>query len=640
ALAVDAEGRLYVGTSPRGRIYRLDPTQPDAGVEVYAEIPEVYIWELLFDAEGHLLVATGGGGKVYRLPPNYRLGQDLTQWLAVDERHVGALALDSEGNLLAGTGPNGYIYKVTGQDAAFALHHAKAEEIRALVAGADGAVYYSTFEDARGSSSGDPEEGGRSGIGDPQPANGGNGSGTSARSGGKGSEVFRISSDGFVDSFFKAPRGSRIYALAPTDSGWLVGTDDEGRLFRMNGPRDWSLLQTAEGGGEVTHLLPHPEGGHWLLTSNPARAYRLSGESAQEGTFTSDVLDAGQIAAWGVGHATPRIPGSDRQPAIETRSGNSAKPDDFWSNFKPLDDNGAILSPAARYLQFKATFEPGETLRKAEFFYRLKNQAPEIERIAVVPGGFEVFSAPPSRGNVNLRQFLQGDGDPEMQEPEPRERLVQTAESGTMTALWKAGDPNDDVLRYRFELRGPLSDPDTPWVLLGDELESPLQVFDLRGLDSGYYLARVTASDRISNPNGTALETTLESDPFLIDTESPEIEITSRNVSGRRASIELRASDQLGRITEVTYRLDGGSALPLRPNDGIFDEATETLLLDLLGLAPGERGLVLTAIDESGNRAIRTLTLTISDQYDRRFFAQIRFPCRLRTVRIAHKLAK
>jgi hypothetical protein len=73
------------------------------------------------------------------------------------------------------------------------------------------------------------------------------------------------------------------------------------------------------------------------------------------GTFTSRVLDAGASGvSWLKLDADLDLP-AGTGVAFQTRSGDTAAPDGTWSQWQPVGADGAIASPAARYIQYQAT---------------------------------------------------------------------------------------------------------------------------------------------------------------------------------------------------------------------------------------------------------------------------------------------
>jgi hypothetical protein len=83
---------------------------------------------------------------------------------------------------------------------------------------------------------------------------------------------------------------------------------------------------------------------HWLRMSPYTTA----------GTFTSRVLDTGQDESdWSTLEAAGPTPAGTTL-TFETRSGDSPTPDASWSAWQALGPGGAIASPDARYVQYRA----------------------------------------------------------------------------------------------------------------------------------------------------------------------------------------------------------------------------------------------------------------------------------------------
>src|SRR5437588_1822178 len=100
------DGALYAGTSPNGKIYRIDP---DSGKgEPFFDPKQAYIWDLLFLGNGDLAVATGVDGKLFRVTPK---GEGKV-WFDSTETHLRSLAERKDGSLLVGGSGKGRIYEV------------------------------------------------------------------------------------------------------------------------------------------------------------------------------------------------------------------------------------------------------------------------------------------------------------------------------------------------------------------------------------------------------------------------------------------------------------------------------------------------------------------------------------------------
>ena len=80
---------------------------------------------------------------------------------------------------------------------------------------------------------------------------------------------------------------------------------------------------------------------------------RMGGYAAS-GTFTARVLDGGPgTPAWQTLTAQSSTP-AGTSLAFDTRSGPTPQPDGSWSGWQALGGGGAIASPAARYVQYRA----------------------------------------------------------------------------------------------------------------------------------------------------------------------------------------------------------------------------------------------------------------------------------------------
>ena len=622
ALAVGPEGNLYVGTSPNGRVYRLRPDGSGGweNPEVFFDPTETYIWDLLFNEAGDLFVATGQSARIYRLPSGFRNREDEPElYFRSAETHFSTIEFDRDGHLLAGSGPNGIVFRITAAEEGFAICHADVPEIRSILPMADGTLYVATFDAAGGSRrSRSAESGNGEDKDDEEDSNGGRSDTAepwvvSAFSS-SGSEILRIDPDGFVEIFWELPN-IQIYDMASAGSGGLmIGTGQNGRVFQAQARTDWRLVEQLPAGGDVSVMLRKGEA-LYAFSSNPARVYRLEPVSAGGGSFTSTVLDAEQVVSWG--RLDAREAGGGPVAAdlkVETRSGNTARPDMTWSTFTALEANGKIASPTARYLQYRVSWpdKAGEssTLRAVRAFYRMQNRAPYIRRINIVPVGLKLVTGNTPRRNYDIKNLTESpDLRKFMRSPEARQQLVTEREEGALTAGWDASDPNGDRLRFRVELKGGPGASD--WITLSDDQADPIYTLNLNGMDEGYYKLRVTASDAADNLPGRERSFSRVSDPILVDLTPPEIKMEILEAPPGGARLRFEASDRIGVIALAGYRLNGGEAVRVLPEDELHDESRERFILDFEGLEPGSHSLVFEATDENNNVANRQVVFRV-----------------------------
>ncbi|QYY37039.1 hypothetical protein [Ruficoccus sp. ZRK36] len=622
ALVLDDEGNLYVGTSPQGRVYRIPPGQRP---EIYFDPADEYIWDMIFDKDGNLYVATGAAGTIYKLKPDFKPGDEAVKWFETDRAHVTTLTFDPEGNLLAGTAPRAYLYRIAPDGTGTVIYNAGTDEISGVSTAEDGTVYFSTLhvsgnepkKDKNGSAQNLPDilerlerstgTRNRGGPGDKDEPD----EPTASKA---PSLLFALGTDGFAEPLW-SPVNMNICTFLPRpDGSFLIGASEDGSLFSVNDLTQWSLLQCAESGGEVTDLVsvPGEEGAVYVLTSNPGAVYKLSGRPAASGSFTSEPVDAEIIARWGTlrlfGSATQEVPGIN----WETRTGNSPQPDATWSAWTGLKDH-TVASPPGRYLQYKAAFDqPEALLRGVRLFYTTPNSAPLVSRINVLPGGLTIISIPPKPSPISVAQ-LTGSNDPAglEQEPPPIQQIRPLGESGFFSAGWRAYDPNGDELVYAVAIK---PDSDSEWITLTDDLDVNVFSFNTRGLDDGYYRLKVTASDQLDNPPDEARTGTKISQPFLVDNTAPVVTLETQKHNDDNTVLVFTATDKSSVIAAASYVLDGGAPVTLQPEDGIFDAQEEIFRIKLDSPKPGPHSIVVEVLDESANRGVAQTTFTVEAQ--------------------------
>jgi hypothetical protein len=293
--------------------------------------------------------------------------------------------------------------------------------------------------------------------------------------------------------------------------------------------------------------------------------------------YISSVRDTRSVATWGLlrWDATGPV-------ALSTRSGNTERPDDSWSDWSPAytrGDGEAITSPGARYLQWRATFTrpaagPGSALTSVTVAYLARNARPVVSSITVHPPGV-VFQRP----YVNDESAIAGlddssadsrrpPGDPGPPTPAPGKRMLQ---KGLQTLAWKADDEDNDHLTFAVQYR---REGETTWHDLKSGLSDSIFVWDTTTVADGRYIARVLASDAPSNAAARALVGDRESDPINVDNTPPVIttEITRQ---GNTSHLLVHVRDARNPIQKVEYSKDGSAWELVYPVDGLADSPDE-----------------------------------------------------------------
>lgn len=610
AIAIDRQDRVYAATAPDGKVYRI---APDGKCEVFYDPKAKYIWALAFNKDGDLLVATGAPGAVHRVRPDGH-GRILYQ---SDETHVRSMTVDASGNVILGTDPGGLVVRVSPSGEGFVLYQMGKKEVTAVAVAQDGSIYAAGVGSKLGPL-GAPPPPVPSAPPAPLTATGPQlqvhaaapppatmapaGSGVSVT----GSEVYRIDPAGSPEKIWSHSRDI-IYAIAFDHQGHaLLGSGNRGYIYRV----DSNLLYTAlidAPSTQITALQTGPDGTLYAATGNPGKIYQVGPGLAREGSIESDVLDAGVFTKWGRLSFEARLNGGS--VALAARSGNLDQPQKNWSPWSAAitsPEGARITSPAARFVQWRATLTggaPSPELESVDVAYMQKNVAPEIEAIEITPPNYK-FPAPAILPAPSQTLALPPMGRPAPNPPGPSSSDTTTPAmqfaKGFIGARWAAADDNGDGLIYRVEIRGAR---ETAWKLLKDKLKEKYWSWDSTAFPDGEYRIRVTASDLPDNPPGEALSGAMDSDPFLIDNTPPGITSLSGNQGGAALRVSWKAADALSNIDKAEYSVDGGDWTMVAPVTGLSDSHELAYDLTLEHVAPGEHTLAVRVEDEYGNQA-------------------------------------
>jgi len=642
AVAVDSHGVVYAGTSPNGKIYRIE----DGKATEYFSPGAKYIWSLAMGPDHALYAGTGDTGKIYRITgPN--AGEE---YYATGQSHVTGLSFDREGRLLAGSEPNGILFRVSSKGKAFVLYGASLPEIRAVAQAPDGSIYavgmggsvsrrlqqtnqaaqsaaaagttptFSTSITVTADAAGEVKPPDKAA---PPPPAGTPGVPTTTTttqtttptvevSGIEKSAIYRIRPDNTVETLWSS-KEENVYDLLPTGNQVLFSTDANGRIYRLSADRRLTLvLQTNE--SAATRLL-QSSGGVLAATGNLGRVYRLEQQTSSSGSYESPVYDAGATARWGHLHWTGDASGGSI--ALRTRTGNSLRPDNTWSDWSaPLTAMDAqITSPNARYVQWRAEFARTGTaapsLENVSLAYLPQNLAPVVKSVTAVMSLSSTAakstgtSSAGSSAAYSISVTDTGDAGPSTSTGTPTQTLSRAANQ-QLAISWQAEDPDGDRLVYTVYFRG---EGEREWKLLKANVRESSVTLDGDTLADGRYFFRVQASDRESNPADSAREAELISSPVLIDNTPPVITVTSQEVRNGLLDVVFSGADAASALRRCEYSLDAGPWVPLQSQDGVIDSLMERFVLHLENVPAGEHMLVLRVVDSGNNAGLKKLVL-------------------------------
>jgi sugar lactone lactonase YvrE len=581
-------GRVYAATSPDGRIYVIEGSAP---ARPFFDPQEKYIWALAIGADGRLWVGAGNPAVIYRVDTNGN-GQAVYKPPAA---HVVSLARDQMGQMLAGTESPGRLYRFGSDDRPFVLLDSGLTEVRAAVAAPDGSIYVAAVSrgDEPAPSGGETAS---VGLAQPPPTTPPT---TGSATSGRRSILFRIEPTGTWEPAWETT--DIIYDIvAARDGGVLAATGPEGRLYRVESNRD-VLLLTGVDARQITRFAGPPRPGARLApfaTANPGRVLSPGSGEQEKATYVSGVRDTKSVATWGLIRWESAGPVS-----LYTRSGNTERPDDSWSDWAgPYSrrEGEAIKSPPARFLQWRAvltraTAQPTASLTSVTVAYLGRNNRPMVTSVTVHPPGV-VFQRPFSAedGAIAGLDDLTADarrppGDAGPPPPPPGRRMYQ---KGLQTFVWKAEDADADRLSYSLEYR---REGDQTWHALRTGLTDAIAVWDTSTVADGRYIVRVTASDSLSNASDRALAGEKESEPVDVDNTPPAVTVEiNRQAGGLRAVV--RVQDAQSPIQKLEYSLAGGPWQLVYPLDGLADAPIERYEIPLAAEGDVAR-LMLRATD-------------------------------------------
>lgn len=542
ALASAGDGAVFVGSSPDGLVYRV---RADGQVRTVAQTEARYVWDLQRDGDG-LLLATGAPARVQRLD-----GDELTTWFAATgSQHVRALAGNGR-RWFAGTAGSdsdgaARLYEVDANGGRLLLETSY-EEITHLLAHGD--TLFAAVTEA----------------GDADDAS---------------AALLRVEPSGASWTVWRG-RGVIAGLLGPIDNHITVVLRQPGRVLQVHAHGRVAARLAAIDSSTANAVV------RWgddiiIGDGQSGRLQQLTEAAGDSGWFNLPVYDLGGPGTWGVigwEQSAPR--GSE--VVVRTRSGNSAEPDEGWSDWSAALTSGTgIPSPGARYLQIRAVLHGDDaSVRRLSASGRQTNLPPRIEDVTTFA----------YRGNP------QAPGPPPPQPANGSGNSPALPQSKTLRLVrWQASDGNGDALRFDIYLRG---EGQSQWKLVEQDIETSTVFWDTEPMPEGLTRLRLVASDKSANADPLQHEWITE--PFAIDNSPPVVELRTRRT---KQGIWLEASlvDRVTAVRGASYSIDYADNGPrLAAEDGLFDTPQESVRHLIRNLEPGEHIITVRAWDELDN---------------------------------------
>jgi outer membrane protein assembly factor BamB len=590
ALLARPDGTLLAASTPGGKIFSVDPKKGTS--KLFATLPADHVWTLAEGKGGLVYAGTGGPGKLFALETTGAgAGKPKPIWDSGD-KHIVSLLVDDDRHLFVGTSEEAILYRVSTDGKAEALADFDAEEVRAI-AKQGGALYVAVNDFDRASGATTPAAAAAPKGTKVTVATSGSPSSAGAlpRPGQRKAKaaVYKLDGEGRTEQIFSIGDGYFTALGFDGEGRTYVGTGSEGRVYRIAPDRTAALaIDIPE---RQALALLRTANGFLVGSGDVGGVYRAEPAAAKQATYLSRVLDADVRSRWGLlrWHGTHAL-------AVESRSGNTAKPDATWSGYAALEKTrstgdggvGQVASPPARYVQYRVTFPAADArLGAVTLAYLPQNQRARITELTAGDGG----GAPAPAGGLGT-----------LAPPAAAAR----AHSAVIKLRWKVENPDGDELAYRLSFR---EENEAVWRPLGgpDALTKTDFDWNTEGLPDGTYVVRLSASDDRAQPRERALDTSFTSAPILVDNRKPEVV----GLVARYPFVSGRARDDQSPLTALEFAVDGGEWQPLSTADGIADDLVEGFSVKLPALAPGPHAVTVRAWDSADNVGAAALTVAV-----------------------------
>jgi hypothetical protein len=575
AIAVDDSGDIYLGTGPEGRIYRLDAFGKNG--EVVYDSVDKNILSLAIGEEGYIYAGSDSRGLVYKLEPRtkratilYDSEQDeITSLLFFPNGDSASKIMQNKANRNSGV-----VYaaatsaKIGAMQAKFVpqMPSAGRPEVQAQdgkTSNKSGGGLKLEIANTKKEASEKPSQGPKPPFKRGKPS--------------QKSYIYKITEEGFVANIFS--EAVVFFCLAAQKDRLLVGTGNKAQLFAVDPTiEEEQVIYEDEESSQITSVVASADN-IYIGMANPAKLIKLGSIVAAEGSYSSDLIDAGQPAKWGKLQLEADIP-SGGKVLMACRSGNVKDVNDptfsDWTAASEVKGPVQTGCPVGRFFQYKLLLQSSG-----------RKQSPVVRKVAVA---HTIGNLSPKVESVNVS------------------RINTSGKSGVLKISYKAQDENNDKLIYKIDFR---KFGRKNWIEIKDEVEADNLEWDGRTVEDGRYEIRVTASDERSNTAATKLAGSRISDSVVVDNTGPVI--TSHyvdNVPDKPVTITLTVVDELSVIGKVDYTVNSNDKwIGVIPNDQVFDTTGEEFSIVIEDLQAGENVIAVRAADDVGNTSYRTFQI-------------------------------
>lgn len=368
---------------------------------------------------------------------------------------------------------------------------------------------------------------------------------------------------------------------------------------------------------QVLSLIKADNDAFYAGTGNNGSVFKVSNEFSTSGIYESPVHDASINSRWGrISWDADIVKGT--MITLFTRTGNSQTPDCTWSDWEPIrwegiqyqtplieglescrsERSGVILSPQARFIQYRAEFttinnHATPVLKGVSISYLPDNQAPKIASVNIKNDNKDsqpTSSDRPKNDRIEIKPLHTPSDRNNNQKGNYAKKLI----------TWDVQEPDNDQLLFDlyFKKAGEMN-----WQPLARDIRGKnIYTWETNSIADGKYQIKISASDILSNPKEKALQSALISQPFPIDNTRPVItDIRVLNTEDGGCKVTGTASDNMSNISSMQYSVDAGDLGSVFPADQLFDYKNEVFQFTALELTKGQHTVIINAIDSENN---------------------------------------